>query len=108
MSDYQMFEVQVSQVEPLTEQVKRFTLVATDGKPLPAFTGGSHVIVQMSDGDNQYSNAYSLLSSPHDTSCYQIAVRLKENSRGGSRFLHQQVKVGNRLTISTPNNLFVV
>ena len=41
MSDYQMFEVQVSQVEPLTEQVKRFTLVATDGKPLPAFTGGS-------------------------------------------------------------------
>ena len=29
MSDYQMFEVQVSQVEPLTEQVKRFTLVAT-------------------------------------------------------------------------------
>lgn len=77
MSDYQMFEVQVSQVEPLTEQVKRFTLVATDGKPLPAFTGGSHVIVQMSDGDNQYSNAYSLLSSPHDTSCYQIAVRLE-------------------------------
>ncbi|HCB9739776.1 TPA: oxidoreductase, partial [Escherichia coli] len=54
MSDYQMFEVQVSQVEPLTEQVKRFTLVATDGKPLPAFTGGSHIIVQMSDGDNQY------------------------------------------------------
>lgn len=28
MSDYQMFEVQVSQVEPLTEQVKRFTPVA--------------------------------------------------------------------------------
>lgn len=86
MSDYQMFEVQVSQIEPLTEQVKRFTLVATDGKPLPAFTGGSHVIVQMSDGDNEYSNAYSLLSSPHDTSCYQIAVRLEENSRGGSAF----------------------
>lgn len=108
MSDYQMFEVQVSQIEPLTEQVKRFTLVATDGKPLPAFTGGSHVIVQMSDGDNEYSNAYSLLSSPHDTSCYQIAVRLEEHSRGGSRFLHQQVKVGDRLTISTPNNLFAL
>ncbi len=74
MSDYQMFEVHVNQIEPLTEQVKRFTLVATDGKPLPTFTGGSHVIVQMSDGDNEYSNAYSLLSSPHDTSCYQIAV----------------------------------
>ncbi len=62
----------------------------------------------MSDGDNEYSNAYSLLSSPHDTSCYQIAVRLEEHSRGGSRFLHQQVKVGDRLTISTPNNLFAL
>ena len=72
MSDYQMFEVQVSQVEPLTEQVKRFTLVATDGKPLPAFTGGSHVIVQMSDGDNQYSNAYSLLQFHRST----LVIRL--------------------------------
>ena len=86
MSDYQMFEVQVSQVEPLTEQVKRFMLVATDGKPLPAFTGGSHVIVQMSDGDNEYSNAYSLLSSPHDTSCYQIAVRLVRKRRLQNQF----------------------
>lgn len=108
MSNYQMFKVQVSQVKPLTKQVKRFTLVATNGKPLPAFTKKSHVIVQISNSNNQYSNAYSLLSSPHNTSCYQIAVQLKKNSRGGSRFLHQQVKVGNQLTISTPNNLFAL
>ncbi len=109
MSDYQMFEVQVSQVEPLTEQVKRFTLVATDGKPLPAFTGGSHIIVQMSDGDNQYSNAYSLLSSPHNTSSYQIAVRLEEKpARRFPLFASAGKKVGDRLTISTPNNLFAL
>ena len=29
MSDYRMLEVQVSQVEPLTEQVKRSALVVT-------------------------------------------------------------------------------
>ena len=50
MSDYQMFEVQVSQVEPLTEQVKRFTLVATDGKPLPAFTGGTPLVIRLPFG----------------------------------------------------------
>lgn len=108
MSEYRMFEVQVSKVEQLTNEVKRFTLVSPDGKLLPAFSGGSHIIVQMGDEDNQYSNAYSLLSSPHDASCYQIAVRLEENSRGGSRFLHHQVKSGDRLTISTPNNLFAL
>lgn len=47
MSEYRMFEVQVSKVEQLTNEVKRFTLVSPDGKLLPAFSGGSHIIVQM-------------------------------------------------------------
>lgn len=85
MSDYQMFEVQVSQLNPYRTGE---TLHAGGNRwqTITCVYRGSHVIVQMSDGDNQYSNAYSLLSSPHDTSCYQIAVRLEENSRGGSRF----------------------
>lgn len=64
MSDYQMQEVRVSRIETITAQVKRFTLTATSGEPLPAFQGGSHIIVQMRDGENLYSNAYSLMSSP--------------------------------------------
>lgn len=108
MSEYQMREVQVSQIETITAHVKRFTLTAASGDPLPAFQGGSHTIVQMRDGENLYSNAYSLMSSPLDTRTWQIAVRLEENSKGGSRYLHQQVKPGDTLTISTPNNLFAL
>ncbi|MBJ9884490.1 PDR/VanB family oxidoreductase [Citrobacter sp. Cy232] len=108
MSEYQMREVQVSQIETITAHVKRFTLTAASGDPLPAFQGGSHIIVQMHDGENLYSNAYSLMSSPLDTRTWQIAVRLEENSKGGSRYLHQQVKPGDTLTISTPNNLFAL
>ena len=108
MSDYQMQEVRVSRIETITAQVKRFTLTATSGEPLPAFQGGSHIIVQMRDGENLYSNAYSLMSSPFDTSAWQSAVRLEEASKGGSRYLHQNVKPGDTLTISTPNNLFAL
>ena len=108
MSDYQMQEVRVSRIETITAQVKRFTLMATSGQPLPAFQGGSHIIVQIRDGENLYSNAYSLMSSPFDTSAWQIAVRLEEASKGGSRYLHQKVKPGDTLTISTPNNLFAL
>lgn len=108
MSEYQMRDVRVSRIETITAQVKRFTLTATSDEPLPAFTGGSHIIVQMQDGDNLYSNAYSLISSPRDTRAYQIAVRLEEASKGGSRYLHQNVKPGDTLTISTPNNLFAL
>ncbi len=108
MSEYQMHEVRVSQIETITAHVKRFTFTAATGAPLPAFSGGSHIIVQMQDGENSYSNAYSLMSSPLDTSHYQIAVRLEEDSKGGSRFLHQSVKPGDTLAISTPNNLFAL
>lgn len=102
---YQMFKVQVTAVEQVTPQIKRFTLSREDGQLLPAFTGGSHVIVQMPGG---ISNAYSLMSDPRELSYYQIGVRLEEQSKGGSAFMHQQVKVGSELTISTPNNLFAL
>ncbi len=41
MSDYQMFEAVVRDVEQITPLVKRFTLVSPTGAPLPAFSGGS-------------------------------------------------------------------
>ncbi len=85
MSDYQMFETIVRDVEQITAQVKRFTLVSPTGAPLPGFSGGSHIIVQMQDGEQRYSNAYSLMSSPLDTTSWQIAVRLESPSKGGSR-----------------------
>lgn len=102
-NSYEMFSVRVTAVEQATPQIKRFTLARTDGQPMPAFTGGSHVIVKMAGG---LSNAYSLMSDPRDLGHYQIGVRLEEQSKGGSAFMHQQVEVGSELTISTPNNLF--
>lgn len=108
MSDYHMSEVIVRDVEQVTPRVKRFTLVSPGGGPMPSFSGGSHIIVRMQDGGQCYSNAYSLMSSPLDTTSWQIAVRLESPSKGGSRFMHQQVRPGDTLTVSTPNNLFAI
>lgn len=108
MSSYQMFEVSVIAIEPITAQVKRFTLADPQGRPLPAFSGGSHIIVQMQRGERRYSNAYSLLSSPFDLQQYQIAVRREPYSKGGSAFMHDNLRIGDTLTISTPNNLFAL
>ncbi|ADO49057.1 PDR/VanB family oxidoreductase [[Enterobacter] lignolyticus] len=108
MSDYQMIEVVVRNIEIITPLVKRFTFARKDNQPLPPFRGGSHIIVQMQNGEQRYSNAYSLMSSPFDTSVYQIAVRLEEDSKGGSRFMHHHVQPGDTLTISAPNNLFAI
>lgn len=98
--------VRVARIETLTPEIKRFTLVDPDGKHLPAFSGGSHVVVVMDDGDKTHRNAYSLMGSPYDSSAYQIAVRRVEDGRGGSRYLHEQVSEGALLQILQPANLF--
>lgn len=98
--------VQVARIETLTPEIKRFTLIDPDGKHLPAFSGGSHVVVVMEDGDKTHRNAYSLMGSPYDSSAYQIAVRRVEDGRGGSRLMHDCVREGTQLQILQPVNLF--
>lgn len=46
------------------------------------------------------------MNSPYDSSAYQIAVRRVSEGRGGSRYLHEQLKEGDTLQILQPANLF--
>ena len=99
-------KVRVAKVTQVADKVKRFRFERTDGKSMPIFSGGAHVIVSMRDGDVLRRNPYSLMSSPADTGGYEISVLRVENSRGGSAFLHEKLKEGDTLTISNPVNLF--
>ncbi len=98
--------VRVSEVSQVAEKVKRFRFERVDGEPLPVFSGGAHVVVAMRDGDLLRRNPYSLMSSPSDQSAYEISVLRVEQSRGGSAFLHEKLKLGDTVTISQPINLF--
>jgi dimethylamine monooxygenase subunit B len=98
--------VRVVAIEQATPQIKHFTFAAIDGARLPAFSGGSHIVVVMRDVDRVYRNPYSLLSVPGQLETYEIAVRRMEPSRGGSQFMHDSVRVGSSLEIAHPVNLF--
>ena len=73
---------------------------------MPFFSGGAHVVVSMNDNGLLRRNPYSLMSNPDDNSAYEISVLRVPNSRGGSIFMHEQVKPGDHLTVSQPVNLF--
>lgn len=92
--------------QPLSPRVTRFRFQRPDGAPLPLFSGGAHVMVEMQDGDILRRNAYSLISDPEDGSGYEIAVQREDQGRGGSRFMHEQARVGMVLRIGSPVNLF--
>ncbi|WP_350334412.1 PDR/VanB family oxidoreductase [Coralliovum pocilloporae] len=99
-------DVAVTEITEINSLVKRFRFESPNGHALPTFSGGSHVVVEMHDGDIVRRNPYSLMSSPLETASYTISVRRDDEGRGGSLFMHNRVKVGDRMTISTPVNLF--
>jgi vanillate O-demethylase ferredoxin subunit len=80
-----------------------FELVAADGQPLPAFTAGAHLDVQVPGG---LTRQYSLCNAPHETHRYLIGVLRDAASRGGSVAMHERVGEGDRLTVSAPKNHF--
>src|SRR5262245_23314587 len=98
--------VEVTAIEQVTPLIKQFTLGPAAGGELPPFSGGSHVIVVLRRTDRTFRNPYSLLGSPRDPSSYRIAVRRHDDGRGGSLYLHERVRVGTRLDVSHPVNLF--
>ncbi|MBX3581774.1 MAG: oxidoreductase [Rhizobiaceae bacterium] len=100
-------DVTVADVVPVNELVTRFHFRPTSGGLLPTFSGGAHVVVEMrEEGKAPRLNPYSLMSSPLDTTEYTISVRRDDAGRGGSLFMHNRVKPGDRMVVSYPVNLF--
>ncbi len=106
MSGAEKIVVKVTDVVAVNELVTRFRFKRTDGGLLPTFSGGAHTVVEMQDGDITRLNPYSLMSDPMDQNAYTISVRRDDEGRGGSRFMHSKVKIGDEMTISYPVNLF--
>lgn len=85
------------------ENIHSFELRAVHGGKLPAFTAGAHVDVYMTD---TLVRSYSLTNPPSQSDRYVIAVQCEKAGRGGSRHMHESIRVGQRLRISNPRNNF--
>lgn len=98
-----MIEVIVSKRTAEAEGIVLFELVPVGGGELPPFTAGAHVDVHLPGG---LIRQYSLCNDPVERTRYQIAVLREPESRGGSQWLHDMLRPGDRLTISEPRNHF--
>jgi len=100
--------VTVTDIVPLNDLVTRFKFERRDGGLLPTFSGGAHTVVEMKAGGTTRLNPYSLMSDPADQTAYTISVRRDDEGRGGSLFMHRNVKIGDEMVISYPVNLFAM
>jgi ferredoxin-NADP reductase len=74
-----------------------------EGGDLPRWEPGAHIDLVLPSG---LVRQYSLCGDPADTSSYTVATRLVEDGRGGSREVHEQVRVGAELEVRGPRNRF--
>jgi vanillate O-demethylase ferredoxin subunit len=86
-----------------TASVRLFDLRDPDGHILPAFAPGAHVDVRL---NGSLARSYSLIGDPADGSRYLLGVQRDPQSRGGSRYLHDQARVGDLIEVSHPISQF--
>ncbi|MEA2273710.1 MAG: hypothetical protein QOI98_2418 [Solirubrobacteraceae bacterium] len=89
--------------ELVADGVCVLTLADPDGADLPGWAAGAHVDLMLGP---ELVRQYSLCGSTADRSGWKVGVLLDPNSRGGSRFVHEELREGSTLRVRGPRNAF--
>ncbi|CAH0340838.1 NO-inducible flavohemoprotein [Rhizobium sp. CECT 9324] len=82
--------------------VTSFTLRPVDGDAVSRHKPGQYLTVRMAvDGGAVLKRNYSISCAPNNET-YRISVKREANGQGASRFLHDQMKVGDVLEATPP------
>jgi ferredoxin-NADP reductase len=80
-----------------------YEFAAPDGAALPAYEPGAHIDVHMPGG---LMRQYSLARPWVKGEPYLVGVKLDRTGRGGSKYLHEEARVGQVFEIGGPRNHF--
>jgi ferredoxin-NADP reductase len=96
------FEVKVHSITSAADGIHLFDLRPASGI-LPPFDAGAHVDLHLPNG---IVRSYSLLNDPTERHRYVLGINRDRASRGGSSWLHDSLRVADRLTVAPPRNNF--
>ncbi|HEX3381592.1 MAG TPA: PDR/VanB family oxidoreductase [Paraburkholderia sp.] len=99
----QTLKVRVDALREEAHGVRSFSISRLDGQPFERYEPGAHIDVTSPSG---VTRQYSLCGDPECLDSQIFAVKKEEQSRGGSRSLHEEVSVGTELSVGAPRNLF--
>ncbi|MCQ9617455.1 PDR/VanB family oxidoreductase [Paenalcaligenes niemegkensis] len=98
-----LLQVVLRQIRYEAKGINSYEFVSADGRDLPAFTAGAHIDVHIEPG---LIRQYSLCNDPRERHRYVIAVLKDPQGRGGSKRLHEILRVQESVSISVPRNHF--
>jgi tetrachlorobenzoquinone reductase len=102
-SPVNLIEVRLVGVRFGARDTNLFEFQRLNGESLPSIDAGAHIDVHLPNG---IVRQYSLIRADHNPRAYVIGVKRDAQSRGGSIFMHDQLRVGMTLSIGKPRNNF--
>ena len=96
-------ELQIVAMGWEADGVMSVALATVDRAPLPEWQPGAHIDLCLPNG---VVRQFSLYGEPDDRTHYRIAVLREPTSGGGSSFIHDTLRPGQRLTVKGPLNNF--
>jgi tetrachlorobenzoquinone reductase len=100
-----LVELRVKRISHEADGINSYELISPTGRDLDPFTAGGHVDVHLPNG---MIRSYSLVNDQRERHRYVIAINKEPAGRGGSRFLHDNLKVGDIVSVSRPRNNFAL
>lgn len=97
------FRVRVTEITVEARDVLTLELRAASDAPLPVFAPGAHIELALPNGLVRH---YSLCNDSRERDRYVIGVGRAPASRGGSRYIHQSLRVGDSLVVTAVRNNF--
>lgn len=98
-------EVRVKSVTFEADRINSYELTPVAGGALPAFTAGAHIDIHLPHGATR---SYSLVNPQGETHRYVICVARDAKSAGGSIYVHDHIRPGQRILVSPPVNNFAL
>lgn len=95
--------LRVTSVMWKSDLIRVIELRSPDEGPLAPFSAGSHIDLHLPTG---LVRSYSLINSQDERHRYLVAVARDAASRGGSVFIHENLRVGDSISVGVPRNLF--
>jgi len=98
-----MLDLRIKSATWEAPNIVSYELRSTDGSLLPEFTAGAHIDLKLPTG---MMRSYSLLNPQGERDRYVIAVQRDRGSRGGSKWIHQNLRPGEIISVAGPRNNF--
>jgi ferredoxin-NADP reductase len=100
---HELIDVRLVGIRYAARDIHLYEFQRLDESCLPSSTPGSHIDIHL---DDNLVRQYSLINAEEAPMSYTIGVKRDLNSRGGSSFMHDKLKLGTVLKISPPRNNF--